>query len=246
MTARRRMAIAMSSNTFLQEQTGISNRNPMLAPGGSLAQLTREAAASKVQGYIRMRQLFRGVKAQTRTKRDQTYQELVLGYLQKFISAPCHKEKWKQLLLGADDPEVAATFSEYERDHVIEKARCILNALQVLYDKTAKGEPCTWQKACKMLATISCKTHWKTIQGWYLELHHKFDDNSSLLDLCFKRSKAGTVEWAAQSPFGKDESLMIQLKLWARADLEHLTIQKCADWVNTTLLSDWTSEQLKE
>jgi hypothetical protein len=49
-------------------------------------------------------------------------------------------------------------------------------------------------------------------------------------NLPFKRSAKGRVEWAARSPFQNDESLMIQLKLWARVHLEHLTVQKCADY----------------
>jgi hypothetical protein len=89
-------------------------------------------------------------------------------------------------------------------------------------------------------------THWQTIQTWYLELHHKFNDvDSTMLDLRFKRSAKGKVKWAAKSPFQNDESMMIQFKSWARADLEHLTVEKCANWINETLLSDWTSEQLK-
>jgi hypothetical protein len=245
-TARRRKAIAMSSNARLQEQAGIASRNPMLPPDTSLRQYTRQVAASKVQNYIRMRQLSRGVRAQVRAKTDQTYREFVLSYLSKIISAPRHEEKWRQLLLGAQDTEVAETYSEYDREHALKKARCIANALRVLCERTKKNEPCTWQQACEVAATQACtKTQSRTIQNWYRELHHKFDDDSTMLDLRFKRSAKGRVEWAAKSPFAFDESLMVQLKLWARADLEHLTVQKCADWINNTLLSDWTPGQLK-
>jgi hypothetical protein len=67
-----------------------------------------------------------------------------------------------------------------------------------------------------------------------------------MLDLRFKRSEKGKVEWAAVSPFAKDESLMLMFKSWARADLNNLTVQKTTDWVNHTLLSDWLPAQLKE
>ncbi len=51
----------------------------------------RELAAQKVQGYIRLRELTQGVKAQIKTKSDQTYREITLAYLKKFISAPRHQ-----------------------------------------------------------------------------------------------------------------------------------------------------------
>jgi hypothetical protein len=247
---RRRKAIGMSSNALLHEQTGILCRNLNSRPSRGLLQYSRELAAQKVQGYIRLRELTRGVKAQIKTKGDQTYREITLAYLEKFISAPRHQEKWKQLLLGADDDEAwLRRTSEYDREHAIEKSRSLANALQVMYNKQKKSETGTWQQACKIASRITCKaTHWKTIQLWYSELHHKFDTNSdtrTMLDLQFKRSQRGTAEWTAESPFKTNKSLMIQLKLWARADLEHLTVQKCADWVNDTLLSDWTPEQLK-
>jgi hypothetical protein len=135
---RRRKAIAMSSNALLHEQTDILCRNPNSRPSGGLLQYSRELATQKVQGYIRLRELTRGVKAQIKTKSDQTYREITLAYLKKFISASGHQEKWKQLLLGADDDEVAATYLEYDREHAIEKARSLANALQVMYDKQTK------------------------------------------------------------------------------------------------------------
>ena len=38
---------------------------------------------------------------------------------------------------------------------------------------------------------------------------------------------------------------MLQFKSWARSDVEHLTVQKCTEWVNDKLLKDWTLDQLK-
>jgi hypothetical protein len=147
--ARRRKAIAMSSNALLHEQTQIANRNPMLAPAGLLSLHTREAAASRVQGYIRKRQLLRGVRSQTRTQNNQTYREFVFAYLSKIISAPRHEEKWRQLLLGAEDAEVAETYSEYDQEHVIKKARSIANALQVLCERTRRNELATGKRLAK-------------------------------------------------------------------------------------------------
>jgi hypothetical protein len=49
---------------------------------------------------------------------------------------------------------------------------------------------------------------------------------------------------AAKSPFAEDESLMIQLKGWGWANLEKLSVDSAQDWINETLLSKWTTEQL--
>jgi hypothetical protein len=95
-------AIAMSADPLVRKQFGIPCRNPKTSQG-SLLQYSKECAAQRVQGYIRSRQLLRGVRAEVRVKSDQTYRELILAYLKKLISAPRHKEKWRQLLLGADN-----------------------------------------------------------------------------------------------------------------------------------------------
>jgi len=49
----------------------------------------------------------------------------------------------------------------------------------------------------------------------------------------------------ANSPFSEDKSLMIQLKSWARQDLEHLTVKKSSAFINDVLLSDWSAAQLQ-
>jgi hypothetical protein len=100
LTSRKIKSIAMSSDPILQKEFGIPCRNPKTSQG-CLLQYSREFAAQKVQGYIRSRQLLRGVRAEIKMKSDQTYRELILAYLRKHISAPRHQEKWRQLLLGA-------------------------------------------------------------------------------------------------------------------------------------------------
>ena len=49
--------------------------------------------------------------------------------LQKKLAAG---EPWRDLILGADDDEVAACTSDFDRKHVMHKARHIIDALQVL------------------------------------------------------------------------------------------------------------------
>jgi hypothetical protein len=78
----------------------------------------------------------------------------------------------------------------------------------------------------------------RTVLNWYSELH----ETSKLK---FKRLARGHGSSAAKSPFAKDENLVLQFKLWARSDLEHLTVGKAAIWVNEDLLKDWTTQQLR-
>jgi hypothetical protein len=176
----------------------------------------------------------RGMAAHRIIEVNQTYRELIIHYLCKLIRAPHHENKWRQLLVGADD------------EHALEKASFVVPAVRALYEATDLNLPFTWQQAFQVSASsLFDKFHWKTIQDWYLELHHNFDINSnkhSMLNLCFKRSEHGRTLWAAESPFSQDEALMMQFKSWARADVEHLTVEKSTEWVNEQLLQDWTLE----
>jgi hypothetical protein len=72
---------------------------------------------------------------------------------------------------------------------------------------------------------------------WYMEFH--LTENN----FKFRRSERGRESAAAKSPFLEDESLTIKFKAWARGDLEHLTVSKVTEWVNTDLLKDWTANQ---
>jgi hypothetical protein len=176
---RRNKSIAMSSNGRLQNAAAVACRNPKLPPKNVL-QFTREEAVLTVQRWMRIRQLERGLAAKRIIEVDQTYRELLLKYLKKLIRAPQREEKWRQLLLGASDKEVAQTYSEYDRKHVMEKASFLLAAVLALYQKTSDNVPFSWEKACKVSASASAnKFHWRTIQDWYLELHHDFDLDSN-------------------------------------------------------------------
>jgi hypothetical protein len=39
---------------------------------------------------------------------------------------------WKSLLLGGHDPEIAATFSKFDQDHALDKARHVHEALRTM------------------------------------------------------------------------------------------------------------------
>ena len=42
----------------------------------------------------------------------------------------------------------------------------------------------------------------------------------------------------------EDELLLTQFKSWAQMNIEHLSVQKSQDFINTKLLADWTVHQL--
>jgi hypothetical protein len=75
-----------------------------------------------------------------------------------------NEERWKQLLAGANNNEVATTYTDYNQRHVLEKARCVLNMSLILQKKIDQGEPCSWKDCCKIAAAASSKSvGWRTL-----------------------------------------------------------------------------------
>ncbi len=70
-----------------------------------------------------------------KVRTNQTYRQLLIHYLGKLLKAPKKEGKWSQLLAGADDNKVAATYIDYDRCHVMEKAGYVLNAVLVVQNK---------------------------------------------------------------------------------------------------------------
>lgn len=195
-------------------------------------------SAKKIQRNVRKRDRLRAKERERKTNLDQTYRKNVISTLQKKLA---EDEPWRKLIIGADDDEVAASTSDFDRDHVVRKARHIIDALRVLILRTEQGRPVTWKDAC----VLACEENYhrvgfRTVMMWYLDLH-----TTTTGDLCFTKSTRGSSSAAATSPFQEDESLLVQFKAWARSDLEHLTIKKATEWTNEKLLAGWTMEQLK-
>jgi hypothetical protein len=73
-TIRKMKAIPMTSDPLLQKEFGIPCHNPKTSQGSLLQYSSlRESAAQKVHGYICSRQLLCCVRAEMKTKSDQTY-----------------------------------------------------------------------------------------------------------------------------------------------------------------------------
>ncbi len=74
---------------------------------------------------------------------------------------------------GADDPEVAITYSTYDRCRVQLKARHVADAIRIMYENTEMQRPITWLACCEQACANSYhqKKRGRTIADWYLELH---------------------------------------------------------------------------
>ena len=132
------------------------------------------------------------------------------------------------MILGADNQEVGATVSDFDKPHVSMKARHVIDALQVLVTKTDSNTPFTWKEACIKLSIRNYKNvGWQTIIQWYQDML-----TTTTGDLRFTRSFCGKSSSMACSPYAEDESLLVEFKSWAWSDLDKLTIKKAAEWVN--------------
>ena len=151
------------------------------------------------------------------------------------------EEPWLELILGADDPEVAASVSDLDWRQATVKSRHVIDALEEMRLSIESNLPITWKDACvKSGQRNYCGVgHW-TIMAWYRDMH-----TTTTGDLRFTKSARGASSSEACSPFSKDKSLLIQFKAWARSDLEKLTVKKATRWVNEKLLAEWTATNLK-
>ena len=99
--------------------------------------------------------------------------------------------------------------------------------------------PITWFEACENACALNYKQIMQrhTVVHWYLQLHQA-------KDMKFKRSTKGKASTISKSPFTENEELTIRFKMWARSDIENLSVQKSHEFINTKLLNNWTTEQL--
>jgi hypothetical protein len=110
--------------------------------------------------------------------------------------------------------------------------------VNAMYQFVEIGIHMTWKECCEMAIKDELPTYSSlTVMTWYREL-------TESLSLKFRHSERGRNSVAAKSPVAEDESLMIQLKGWGRANLEKLSVDSAREWINEMLLSKWTTEQL--
>jgi hypothetical protein len=228
-------AQSMSSGNAVRLR-GKPNRNPHNS--ASLSNLTSKEIsgmmAQRIQKAVRGRGARRSALAHANLMQDQNYRLTLKNQLAKRLRAD---QPWSQLLLGADDDETAQSYSEYEKRHVVVKARHIFRAVKAMYEFVEAGIPMSWKECCEMaIKDELSKYSALTVMTWYREL-------TQSQSLKFRRNLRGRASDAARSPFNEDEGMMMQLKGWGRANLEKLSVDSAREWINETMLSKFTAEQ---
>ena len=227
---------SMTSN--LQLRSNASNDcNPNNSLYGKIENI-KMLMSMKIQNWVRQREFERKHKLIQKIIKDCKCRETTIGILTNKLQ---QTEPWRHLILGAGDKEIAASISQFDKDHVAMKARHIIDALSAMNRSSKTFIAITWVEACKEAIKHQCSNyHFRTVMNWYLDLHL----SSSNGDIRFPKSKKGYSSSAAISPFSQDECLMIQFKSWAKSDLENLTIEKATNWINNNFLNEWTAKEL--
>ena len=72
---------------------------------------------------------------------DQAYCRKVVAMLTKKLSS---EEPWAVLVLGADDPEVFASLSDFDKAHAMKRSRHVADALRIMSSLLTNKLPMTW------------------------------------------------------------------------------------------------------
>jgi hypothetical protein len=236
----RKKSLEMSGAIKYLESSNIFSRNPSNRSDNMTIEEFLDKQATTIQKCLRGEALKRAAKAMQRLATYQSYCKELMLYLGKSLAM----RDGLSLLLGAEDPEIAATYTDSDKLFVLDKARHIHDALCIMVNYTEANKCITWLRCCELSAEMNFNQYTgRTIMKWYLQLH-KRRDNKRIFVLKWMCSSRGRLSRSAKSPFSKDESLMVQFKSWARSDLETLTVNKAQARIIKTLMKDWSAEDL--
>ena len=70
----------------------------------------------------------------------------MIKYLSKYLGS----DTCEMLIIGSEDSEVYASFSQYDKQHATLKARHIVEALRHLVIATENKQKTTWLECCEM------------------------------------------------------------------------------------------------
>ncbi len=108
----------------------------------------------------------RAAKAMRRLATDQSYRKEHMLYLGKSLAM---KDRLS-LLLGAKDPEIAATYTDSDKLFVLDKARHVHDALCIMVNYTKANKCITWLRCCELSAGMNFNQYTgRTIMKWYLQ-----------------------------------------------------------------------------
>ena len=236
----RKRSLEMTAAITFVDSKHIRSRNPNNPSNDMTIEEFLGRQATKIQKCLKGRALRRAAEAMRRLVTDQSYRKELMLYLGKALAM----RDGLSLLLGAEDPEIAATYTDSDQAFVLDKAMHLHSALRIMVTTTDENKPITWLQCCELAADLHFKQYTgRTIMKWYLQLHERRADKKGFV-LKWLRSSRGRISRSAKSPFSEDESLNMQFKSWARSDLETMTVYKAQAWINNILLRDWSAEDL--
>jgi hypothetical protein len=101
---------------------------------------------------------------------DQSYHKELMRYHEKSLAM----RDGVLLLVGAQDLEIAATYTNSDRWFVLDKANHLHDALHIMITYMEETVSITWLWCCK----LSAESHFhqytgRTIMKWYLQLHER-------------------------------------------------------------------------
>jgi len=155
------------------------------------------------------------------------------------------EKDWQGLLEGGTDKEVQWSASAFDREHVLDQARAVCRALEIMYEHTAKNEPIAWINGCCAIASEQLNTvSAYTIALWHRQYFEGEDSEEAVRVERFPWSLRGrNKSTGVRSPLEGDEELSLQFKTWAKANLEELTVQRAVEWLDEQL-GNWTAHEL--
>jgi hypothetical protein len=129
--------------------------------------------ATTIQKCLNGQSLKRAVKAMRQLATDQSYRQELMLYLGKSLGM----RDGLSLLLGAEDPEIAATYTgNGDKLFVLDKARHLYDALCIMVNNREENKSSTWLRCCKLSAELNFNQYTgRTIIKWYLQLHERQD-----------------------------------------------------------------------
>ncbi len=228
--------LAFSGPSKLQAQLNVACTNPKLVDF-NVEDIMDDVkhAGKKVWKAYKGSQLRQLVKLQ-KLQNNQLMRKALIEELEVKIS----NRDWINLVKGAYDSEIADALSLFDKEHALSKAKHVTSALKILYEWTKNNNHITWSEACNKAAIQNFnEVTSRTIRNWYRDMTFGLDIGR------FTPSFRGATSTSAISPFKENQELTLNFKAWARTSMFHLTIRRAQEYINDTLLKDWSKEELK-
>jgi hypothetical protein len=168
----RKKSLEMSGAIKYLESSNIFSRNPSNRSDNMTIEEFLDKQATTIQKCLRGEALKRAAKAMQRLATYQSYCKELMLYLGKSLAM----RDGLSLLLGAEDPEIAATYTDSDKLFVLDKARHIHDALCIMVNYTEANKCITWLRCCELSAEMNFNQYTgRTIMKWYLQLHERRD-----------------------------------------------------------------------